>query len=773
MSRKLCLLLVLAALLLAFAGCSQDELTRPEVRDTGTLERNLDTLGKAADSVVPSRHIVMLQAEAGDASSFANDLAGRFSFKVDQIYTQSFKGFAGTISETVAEQLRAVPGVLGVEPDRRVAAMAQNLPTGIDRIQADLSPVAAIDGQPNFVDVDIAIIDTGLDMVHPDLNVVGGVRILGGLVGSDFIDDFGHGTHLGGIAAARDNSEGAVGMAPGARLWGVKVLDGWGLGLLSDVIAGVDWVTARSGTIEVATLCLGATGYSPALRAAVQNCVQSGVIVVAAAGNGAQDIFGSDGVFGTGDDIMPASFLEVATITALVDADGRPGGFGGATTYGPDDSFALFSNFAHNVLPGNPVVSPGGAIDLILPGVAIRSTIPGNRYYTASGTSMAAAHAAGLFALHIAGHGRADNATEVAAIRQAVIDNAVAQGDLDGLVVQNDPDARKEPIGWAIPSGPYADVAVTLFTGPASVLQGDPVVLTVTLANLGSLNAASPFEVTITESGSGAVLVSRTINALPAGAGGSATVTLNVPAATAPGFYTLVCAHDYTDPIPANDRRELVIEVRDDSPIVENLGIFFDTAASLTQVDGVDFADHVTAYILYNNPSIAATRGFECGIDIVYAGKEAQIITVMSVTYPVPWVDVGISNGAAGTYNYITGYTTPIPTTIHTVMATLDIFYLEIPSTQLDFYLRASIPESGPDVGLPTLLREDFTELKVAMASDPYLPAMQINVGKAVTGTIVINPDPDSLDASLDYQTIIPIDIPTGPGVPDLNFMYQ
>jgi len=236
-----------------------------------------------------------------DAASFAADLAGRLSFKADQIYSQSFKGFAGPMTDAVAEQLRAVPQVLGVEPDRRVAALAQNLPTGIDRIQADLSPVAAIDGQPNLVDVDIAIIDTGLDMAHPDLNVVGGVRIIGGLVGADFSDDFGHGTHLGGIAAARDNSEGVVGMAPGARLWGVKVLDGWGLGLLSDVIAGVDWVTARAGTIEVATLSLGATGYSPAFRAAVQYCVGAGVVVVAAAGNGAQDIFGSDGVFGTGE----------------------------------------------------------------------------------------------------------------------------------------------------------------------------------------------------------------------------------------------------------------------------------------------------------------------------------------------------------------------------------------------------------------------------------------------------------------------------------------
>src|SRR2546428_234654 len=85
---------------------------------------------------------------------------------------------------------------------------------------------------------------------HRDLNVVGGVNCVPG--GSSFNDLNGHGTHVSGIAAAKDNHTGVVGVAPGARLWAVRVLDSQGNGLFSTIICGIDWVTAHADVIQAA-----------------------------------------------------------------------------------------------------------------------------------------------------------------------------------------------------------------------------------------------------------------------------------------------------------------------------------------------------------------------------------------------------------------------------------------------------------------------------------------------------------------------------------------
>ncbi len=715
--------LLLLVGLVAMFGCTDETLTPPQVSDAGNPEKSLDVLGKVINSPIPGRYIVVLKDGQGEAGVLAKDFSQRYSFTVDHIYNQSLQGFAGNISAVVAMELRSLPQVQAVEQDRRVVALAQDLPTGADRIEADLSPVAQIDGQPTLVDVDVAIIDSGLDMLHLDLNIGGGIRILGGVQDSDFMDDFGHGTHMGGIVAARDNDRGTVGVAPGARLWGIKVLDGWGLGLLSDVISGVDWVTTRSSAIEVAVLSFGGVGYSPALRTAIQNCVAAGVVVVAAAGNSAQDIFGPDGVFGTDDDIIPAAFPEVATISAFVDTDGRPGGLGETTPYGPDDSFATFSNFARQVVPGDPINSPGGAIDMALPGVQILSTIPGNDYYPASGTSMAAAHAAGLAALKIAQDGRAHNASEVLAIRQALIDNAVAQDAVNGFSLQNDPDFMKEPIGWAIPSQPFADVAVMGFTGPASVVQGDSLALTVDLANLGSLDVVTPFTVSISETITGRVPVSRTVDALAAGATRSATVTINVPADFAPGVYSLVCAHDYDDPNSANDQKELTVEVLEDISTTEQIGLFFDTEGTQDTLQ-VHFLDFTKVYILNLNPDHEEIDGYECGFDLSKASG-APYMPLANITLPVEGINVGDIDTPAGVYNFVIGYASPLPTFGTTVLTTLEFIILDEETTTAD--LRGSIPSSVD--GSPAI----------------YL-----------TGTM----------------DIIPLGMPTAPGVPDLTFQY-
>jgi subtilisin family serine protease len=109
------------------------------------------------------------------------------------------------------------------------------------------------------VDVDDAVIDTGISTSHPELNVAGGKACNG----SGFNDQNGHGSHVAGIIGARDNRNGVVGVAPGARLWAVRVLNAQGSGSFAQVICGIDWVTAHASTIEVANMSLGGPGFDP------------------------------------------------------------------------------------------------------------------------------------------------------------------------------------------------------------------------------------------------------------------------------------------------------------------------------------------------------------------------------------------------------------------------------------------------------------------------------------------------------------------------------
>ena len=131
---------------------------------------------------------------------------------------------------------------------------------------------------------------------------------------------------MAGTAAAIDNNIGVVGVAPGARLWAVKVLDGSGEGRLSDIVAGIDWVTENADTIEVANLSLTSIGRSDALRTAIQNSVAAGVLYVAAAGNEGIDVYGADGILNTTDDVIETAnseanksfFMRLSSITQTI-----------------------------------------------------------------------------------------------------------------------------------------------------------------------------------------------------------------------------------------------------------------------------------------------------------------------------------------------------------------------------------------------------------------------------------------------------------------------
>lgn len=173
------------------------------------------------------------------------------------------------------------------------------------------------------MNADIAVLDTGI-APHTDLNVFRRVSFVPGQTN----DVNGHGTHVGGIATALDNDFGVVGVAPGARLWDVKVIDDNGISTTSWLIQGIDYVTQTADQIEVANLSLTGIGYSYALRQAIINSVAKGVVSVVSAGNDSRDIYGPDGVLNSSDDSIPAAYPEVMTVSALSDFDeiaGDPG----------------------------------------------------------------------------------------------------------------------------------------------------------------------------------------------------------------------------------------------------------------------------------------------------------------------------------------------------------------------------------------------------------------------------------------------------------------
>ena len=296
---------------------------------------------------------------------------------------------------------------------------SQTISTGISRIGSTTNSIKSGDGQGS-VDVDIAIIDTGIDLTHPDLNVYAQKSLISGI--STANDDNGHGTHVAGIAAAKDDSNGVVGVAPGARLWAIKVLDKTGSGSLSDVIAGVDYVASKSFYIEVANLSLS-TSNSLSLNSSIQKAVAKGITFVVAAGNNKMDA----------SKISPANSPDVIAVSAIVDTDGKCGGMGQATSYGPDDSFASFSNY-------------GSVIDIAAPGVAIYSTYKTGAYATMTGTSQASPHVAGAAALIKS----QNSALSPSQIKDILLSNSVTYGTVcDGNSLgyfTGDPDTTREPL---------------------------------------------------------------------------------------------------------------------------------------------------------------------------------------------------------------------------------------------------------------------------------------------------------------------------------------
>ena len=375
---KKILLIFAVASAMMLGSCNKNDIDLPQEED--------QTLAGLKDGdIIPGQYVVLLKEGVTSVKSAklsypgsqdlmrtevkkilsASKIAEREPL---QVYSAGVEGFAVKLSEEEAAALESNPGVRGVWPDKMVVLAKPAKPTPLPTGQTTPYGITRVGGGATYTgDNKIWIIDTGIDLDHPDLNVdkVSGYNFISNTQVAD--DDNGHGTHCAGIAAAVDNEEGVIGVAAGAPVVPVKVLNRRGSGAYSTIIAGINFVIATVTETETETpvlgdavnMSLGGGIYDP-IDLAVIAMGEAGFYVSLAAGNESDEAINHSPARANGTNIYTISACDKY------------------------DVFASWSNY------GTPPV------DYCAPGVSIYSTYKGGGYATMSGTSMAAPHACGV-----------------------------------------------------------------------------------------------------------------------------------------------------------------------------------------------------------------------------------------------------------------------------------------------------------------------------------------------------------------------------------------
>ena len=345
---------------------------------------------------------------AGQIRGYARRLTKQVGGELRLVFTKAIKGFSASVSATAAAHIGVSPNIAYYEQNRVYWATDMKNRSDVDERGRAASPgkgpgrddddddddepaqvtpwgIDRVGGPIDGTDLHAWIIDSGIDLDHPDLNVDLSLSANFVDIGRDDSpeDAAGHGTHVAGTIAAIDNDIDVVGVAPNATVHSVRVLSKSGFGMTDWIVAGIDYVAANAAPGDCANMSLGGLGHQESIHDAIVNAASKGILFSLAAGNESSDA----------EDFEPAHIdaPNVYTISAI----------------DINDVFASFSNW------GDPV-------DYAAPGVGVLSTRMGGGVITMSGTSMAAPHVCGIL-LH------------------------QAPPNTDGFAI-NDPDGDADPI---------------------------------------------------------------------------------------------------------------------------------------------------------------------------------------------------------------------------------------------------------------------------------------------------------------------------------------
>lgn len=436
-------------------------------------------LAFTADGAATARYLVATRGDASGRSASAEAIANRVKHDAQSVVDfHELDGFAATLTAEAVAALRASPSVRWVEPVIERHAFAggtQTTPWGLDAIHAKESHAAR-----SGSDVNVVVIDSGIDLEHPDLRAAyaGGINIL--KPSQPPADEAGHGTHVAGILAARDNDFGVVGVAPRARLWIARILDKYGRGNSEGLIQALDWALARkreTGGRWIVNLSLGAPRSSELEREAIARLIAEGMIVVAATGNSE---------FSTAPVAYPAAYPGVVAVGAVDASLTVPD----TSNRGPETDFAA---------PGIDVIST------LPPGFAFESTVSTSAASFVS-TPLEYSSTGEVTAQVVdCGFGNpaefpADIAGRIALIRRGgelsfgeKAENALSAGAA-GSIIFNDVDAPDSALAWTL--GERMDpaplsIAVSLATGEALKNHGGIATIAVRVAAYGRSSGTS------------------------------------------------------------------------------------------------------------------------------------------------------------------------------------------------------------------------------------------------------------------------------------------